>query len=115
MDPWKELEIARGASPEQIRRAYLRLARKTHPDCNDDPAAHKRFLRVRAAYESLRNGRDTHHAQGPSPHTVPVSPAEVIAAARAMFHREFQKHGLRHANREPGFGQLGMRIVMYVR
>ncbi len=43
------------ASPEQIRRAYLRLAKRFHPDLNKASEAHERFLAVKEAYEVLSN------------------------------------------------------------
>lgn len=114
MDPWKELEIARGASRQEIRRAYLRLARSTHPDCNDDPAAHQRFLRVRAAYEMLTGTSGATASPEPVATAVRVTPGEIIAAARAVFLRELQKHGMRLDSSGFAFNHLGMRIVMRI-
>ncbi len=47
------LGIAQDASPEQIKRAYRKLARELHPDVNPDPQAQQRFKEVTAAYEVL--------------------------------------------------------------
>jgi molecular chaperone DnaJ len=47
------LDIAPGATPAEIKRAYRRLAMRWHPDRNSDPAATERFRRIRAAYEQL--------------------------------------------------------------
>lgn len=48
------LGVSREASPEEIKRAFRRLARDTHPDANpDDPAAEGRFREVAEAYEVL--------------------------------------------------------------
>lgn len=48
------LGLAPGASPEEIRRAWRRAARETHPDLHpDDPAASARFLAAKDAYELL--------------------------------------------------------------
>lgn len=49
------LGVARGASSEEIKRAYRRLAKKHHPDLNkDDPkGAEERFKRISEAYEVL--------------------------------------------------------------
>ena len=47
------LSVARGASQEEIKRAYRKLARELHPDVNPDPAAQQKFKDVTAAYEVL--------------------------------------------------------------
>jgi molecular chaperone DnaJ len=54
VDHYETLGVARGASPEEIKRAYRNLARRLHPDANrDDPAASERFKEVTRAYEVL--------------------------------------------------------------
>ncbi len=53
-DYYKTLGIERGASVEEIRKAYRRLARKYHPDLNPgDKAAEDRFKKVQEAYDIL--------------------------------------------------------------
>jgi hypothetical protein len=48
------LEVGPDATPEQIRRAYKRLARRWHPDRNpNDPQAAERFREVAAAWAEL--------------------------------------------------------------
>jgi molecular chaperone DnaJ len=47
------LGVRREATPEEIKRAYRKLARELHPDVNPDPAAQERFKEVTAAYEVL--------------------------------------------------------------
>jgi curved DNA-binding protein len=54
-DYYEALEVPRDASPEDIRRAYRRLARKYHPDVNKDPGAEDRFKQISEAYEVLRD------------------------------------------------------------
>lgn len=53
-DPYDLLGVARDASPDQVKRAYRRLAKKHHPDRNQgDKGAEARFKEVQAAYEVL--------------------------------------------------------------
>jgi molecular chaperone DnaJ len=47
------LGVRRDATPDEIKRAYRRLAREYHPDVNADPAAQERFKEINAAYEVL--------------------------------------------------------------
>jgi curved DNA-binding protein CbpA len=51
-DPYRELGVAPGASLNEIRSAYRRLAKKYHPDAAGDRAL-PRFLSIQAAYERL--------------------------------------------------------------
>lgn len=52
-DYYEILGINRTASEEDIRRAYRKLARKYHPDVNNDPDASKRFSDITEAYDVL--------------------------------------------------------------
>ncbi len=53
-DPYKTLGVRRDASQDDIRRAYIKLAKKHHPDLNPGNAkAEERFKTVAAANELL--------------------------------------------------------------
>lgn len=52
-DYYALLGVARDASPEEVKKAYRRLARELHPDVNPDPEHQERFKQVTAAYEVL--------------------------------------------------------------
>jgi molecular chaperone DnaJ len=53
-DYYASLGVPRGAKPEEIRKAYRRLARKFHPDVNPgDKAAEERFKKIQEAYDVL--------------------------------------------------------------
>ena len=50
-DPYKELGVARGASQDEIKKAFRKLAKKLHPDLNPgDKAAEEKFKKIAAAY-----------------------------------------------------------------
>lgn len=52
-DYYEVLGIGRGASEDEIRKAYRRLALQFHPDRNKDPNAAEQFKEVKEAYEVL--------------------------------------------------------------
>ena len=52
-DYYDVLGVARDAEPDDIKKAYRRLARELHPDVNPDPATQDRFKEVAEAYEVL--------------------------------------------------------------
>jgi molecular chaperone DnaJ len=53
-DHYATLGVARDAAPEEIKKAYRRLARQYHPDANrSDPQAEDRFKEITRAYEVL--------------------------------------------------------------
>jgi DnaJ-class molecular chaperone len=53
-DLYQELGVARGASSDEIRKAFRKLAKQLHPDQNPgDKAAEERFKKVSAAFDIL--------------------------------------------------------------
>jgi curved DNA-binding protein len=54
-DYYKTLGVARGASDEEIKKAYRKLARKYHPDVSKEANAKERFQEVAEAYETLKD------------------------------------------------------------
>src|SRR5687768_17189630 len=55
-DYYEVLGLARGATEDEIRKAYRRLARQYHPDVNKDPQAEAQFKEINEAYEVLSDG-----------------------------------------------------------
>ena len=54
MDPYAVLGVARDASVDEIRQAYVALARSTHPDVRGaDPDAAEQMRRINLAWETL--------------------------------------------------------------
>lgn len=52
-DYYKILNIQKGSSDEDIKKAYRKLALKYHPDKNKEPGAEEKFKEVAEAYEIL--------------------------------------------------------------
>lgn len=53
-DYYATLGVTENATPEELKRAYRKLARQFHPDANpDDPDAAERFKEIGRAYEVL--------------------------------------------------------------
>ncbi|KAL3269506.1 hypothetical protein HHI36_008572 [Cryptolaemus montrouzieri] len=52
-DPYNTLGIHKKASQQDIRRAYLQLAKSWHPDKSSDPSASQKFMQIKQAYELL--------------------------------------------------------------
>ncbi len=53
-DPYSVLNVARGASEADIKKAYRKLAKELHPDRNkDNPKAAEKFSQVTQAYDLL--------------------------------------------------------------
>lgn len=53
-DPYKELGVSKGASADEIKKAFRKLAKELHPDKNPgNREADERFKRVTAAFDLL--------------------------------------------------------------
>jgi DnaJ-class molecular chaperone len=53
-DPYRELGVTKGASADEVRKAFRKLAKQYHPDTNPgDKASEEKFKRVSAAFDIL--------------------------------------------------------------
>lgn len=57
MDHYATLGVPPGASADEVRQAYLRLAKKHHPDKNKSPGATATMAEINLAYETLCDRR----------------------------------------------------------
>lgn len=54
-DYYAALGVDRDASPEQIKKAYRKLAHQYHPDISKDPEGEAKFKEVQEAYATLKD------------------------------------------------------------
>jgi len=55
---YEVLGVDRESTNEQIKKAYIKLAKQYHPDVNKDPGADDSFKNITLAYEALSNQRN---------------------------------------------------------
>ena len=66
-DPYEVLGVSRGASDDEIKKAYRAKCKRWHPDLNpNDPTAEEHFKEVQAAYDAITKG-DTGPQMGGQP------------------------------------------------
>ena len=79
-DALRTLGLRKGATPEEIKKAYKRLAREHHPDKGGDS---NEFIKIHDAYESLSQ------PGGASKPPAGTPPEEALFAALFRFEEEF--------------------------
>ena len=60
-DFYQTLGVPRGASHDEVRKAFRKLARQYHPDTNSDKGAEAKFKEVSEAYETLSDADKRKH------------------------------------------------------
>lgn len=88
-DPYSTLGVSKTASPDEVKKAFRKLAKKFHPDQNKDAKAKERFAEANQAYEIV--GDETKRAQ--------FDRGEIDAEGKPRF-AGFETAG----GRRPGFG-----------
>lgn len=67
-DPYEVLGVPRGASDEEVKKAYRKLSRKYHPDANinnpNKDAAEEKFKEVQQAYKSIMDKDSSYNQSG---------------------------------------------------
>ena len=92
-DPYQILGISRTATPDEIRKAYRRLAKKNHPDLHPgDKGAEARFKEIASAYDIV--GDEKKRARFDS------GEIDASGAEQQQPEREFYRQ---HAEAGPGF------------
>jgi len=56
-DYYKALGVSKGASDDEIKKAYRKMALKYHPDKNKSPGAENKFKEIAEAYEVLSDSK----------------------------------------------------------
>lgn len=54
-NPYEALGLTSSATDAEIKKAYRKIAKSSHPDLNPDPAAQERFKAAAAAYDLLKD------------------------------------------------------------
>ena len=54
-DYYRILGVTRDAKPDEIRKAYRKLAKQYHPDVNKSPDAEEKYKEINEAYEVLKD------------------------------------------------------------
>lgn len=67
-DPYEVLGLQRSASKEEVKSAYRKLAKKYHPDMNENnplkDLAEEKFKEIQWAYDEIMNGNASNSYQG---------------------------------------------------
>ena len=117
IDHYAVLGVQRGASEDEVRAAYRRAARASHPDLHPgDATAHERFKRVQVAWEVL--GDPARRAAYDTPtHPSVIHPAYANGAEEPVsLARELGEtvRAIRVMARRSGFARRVNRLIRYL-
>jgi curved DNA-binding protein len=125
-DYYAALGVERGASADEIKKAYRRLAQKYHPDVSKEPGAEARFKEAAEAYQTLKDPekRAAYDALGSRPQGEEFRPppewarqhggqsGEQFSFDDVDFSDLFSRFGARGAGRTGPFGAGGSNGAM---
>lgn len=94
-DYYQILGVERGASKDEIKKAYRKLAMKYHPDRNpDDKKAEDKFKQVSEAYEALTSDKDNNAQHGYKTWGSYTAHGNTAEQYREFMREQFRRHGL---------------------
>ena len=119
LDLYTVLGVEREASQDEIRGAYRRAARASHPDLHpDDASAAERFKQVQLAYDVLgdparRAAYDAPAVHVPTARSAPARPGqeEPVSLARELGETV---RAIRVMARRSGFRRRVSRLIRYL-
>jgi DnaJ-class molecular chaperone len=119
LDLYTVLGVGRDASPDEIRGAYRRAARASHPDLHrNDALAAERFKQVQTAYEVLGDSdRRAAYDDSLAPSaSTGQAPARAVAEAPVSLARELGEtvRAIRVMARRSGFRRRVSRLIRYL-
>jgi predicted Zn-dependent protease len=115
MNPYETLELLPGASTDEIKSAYHRLAKQWHPDRYSGEAkteAESRFRALAEAFNILKDpARRMGVQKGPDSHEAPpAAPASAERSADDWFKEAKEAHAEQHFERALGLVQVALRL-----
>lgn len=122
-DPYKILDVERNATHDEIRKAYVKLARKYHPDMHPPGAAYaeEMFKEVSSAYQVLSDDSlRARYDQGPAttirrPQTnTPREPVEIDPAILEMLQQHARSQYRRQLTPPSAEGVVGLGLWVAV-
>jgi molecular chaperone DnaJ len=84
---YQTLEISHKSTPDEIKKAYRRLAKQFHPDRQTGSASHEKIVAINAAYEILSDPLRRADYDSQLSLNSPERRAQRTATAQANYHR----------------------------